>query len=129
MVRSGGRSRRSRAGHGRRGVSKRGGAPRPKDQLQLDFELDLLNAERDGRDIEQIKIEYREKREAQRKEKLDKEMDSYFDEQKDKTAEAGGASGSGGASGAGAEADIGVSSVSGAADSGRRADEGSVPGS
>jgi hypothetical protein len=123
MARTGGRGRRSRAGHGRRGVSKRGGAPRPKDQLQLDFELDLLNAERDGRDLEQMKIEYRAKREAERKEKLDKEMDSYFDEQKDQTAEAGGVSG------AGTEVDTGVSSVSGAADSGRKADESFVAGS
>jgi hypothetical protein len=51
--------------------------------MQLDYELDLLNAERDGRDVEQIKIEYRAKREAERKEKLDKEMDSYFDDHKD----------------------------------------------
>jgi hypothetical protein len=82
------RGRRSRGGRGRRGVSKRrGAAPRPKDQLQLDYELDLLNAERDGRDVEQIKIEYRLKREAARKEKLDKEMDSYFDDQKDQASD------------------------------------------
>lgn len=42
--------------------------------------MDLFAAERDGRDVEEVKAAYRKKREDKRKNDLDSQMDSYFAE-------------------------------------------------
>jgi hypothetical protein len=59
---------------GRGGRGRDGGRDRPKTQEQLDYEMDLISAERDGRDVEAVKATYRAKKEEAKKAALDSQM-------------------------------------------------------
>ncbi|KAK4524166.1 hypothetical protein GAYE_SCF02G2065 [Galdieria yellowstonensis] len=59
----------------RKGSKKR----RPeKTQEQLDAEMMLYQAEKEGRDKEQVKLEIEKMKREREKSKLDEEMDEYF---------------------------------------------------
>ncbi len=63
------------ASRGRGGVSKR--RSRQPTAEQLDYEMELLRAQRDNREKEFLE-EQRKKRREKRKQTLDDEMDAYF---------------------------------------------------
>lgn len=89
-----GGGRRNRRNGGRRGGGGGGGGRRKPgmrtEAEQLDYEMELLKAQRDGRE-EEFKTEERAKLRARKAEELDAEMDEYFkkkdDPQPDKEAE------------------------------------------
>ncbi|EME32451.1 hypothetical protein Gasu2_04900 [Galdieria sulphuraria] len=60
----------------RRGTLKR--EKRGKTQEQLDAEIMLYQAEKEGRDKEEVKLEIEKMKREREKAKLDEEMDEYF---------------------------------------------------
>lgn len=81
--RSGG-GRRNRRGGRRSGGRRRSGLRTEAEQL--DYEMELLKAQREGRE-EEFKAEERAKLRAKKAQELDAEMDDYFKQKDDATDE------------------------------------------
>ncbi|GJQ08736.1 hypothetical protein GpartN1_g527.t1 [Galdieria partita] len=71
------RAIRKRKNRSSRNSRRKGGKP-VKTQEQLDAEMMLYQAEKEGKDKEQVKLEIEKMKREREKAKLDEEMDEYF---------------------------------------------------